>query len=244
MGVVMMNPGGGGIGSDELTATAATVRSGYSYVGKDTNDEVGTGTLPTLTANDYAWQWGRTTVNKDVATTLSLKASKEGYTQNALVAKSTTTGRPTVTVTGGTGNENIGVTPQVVHAVTVNRTAAYNAGVNAQIAKGLTVKKHYRPVYNGQGLNLPNHYGTATFENAKVGDRIISYLYRADAHVRTIAGTNTVWESTSHIAYGSGNGLTSKLDIFRVTANGTATVTPYSSDGALSQYSISHISTA
>lgn len=36
--------GGGGVGSDELTATAAKVIGGYTYVGSDTNDEAGTGT--------------------------------------------------------------------------------------------------------------------------------------------------------------------------------------------------------
>ena len=43
--------GGGGIGSDELTATAAYVMTGTTYVGADTNDEIGTGTMPNLTNN-------------------------------------------------------------------------------------------------------------------------------------------------------------------------------------------------
>ena len=37
--------GGGGIGSDELSVTADKVVEGNTYVGADTNDEIGTGTL-------------------------------------------------------------------------------------------------------------------------------------------------------------------------------------------------------
>jgi len=37
--------GGGGIGSDELSVTADKVVEGNTYVGSDTNDEIGTGTL-------------------------------------------------------------------------------------------------------------------------------------------------------------------------------------------------------
>lgn len=37
--------GGGGIGSDEVSATKDNVLSGKTYVGADTNDEIGTGTM-------------------------------------------------------------------------------------------------------------------------------------------------------------------------------------------------------
>lgn len=38
--------GGGGVSSDEVTAAAAQVLKGKTYVGSDTNDEAGTGTMP------------------------------------------------------------------------------------------------------------------------------------------------------------------------------------------------------
>lgn len=44
-GIVLQNGGGGGA-SDELTATAANVLAGRTYVGADTEDEAGTGTMP------------------------------------------------------------------------------------------------------------------------------------------------------------------------------------------------------
>lgn len=37
---------GGGVGSDELTATGMRVLQGYTYVGNDTNDEIAEGTMP------------------------------------------------------------------------------------------------------------------------------------------------------------------------------------------------------
>ena len=43
--VIISGGGGGGITSDEVTVTKDKVLSGYTYVGSDTNDEIGTGTL-------------------------------------------------------------------------------------------------------------------------------------------------------------------------------------------------------
>lgn len=48
MSVSIMNSvsgGGGGISSDEVTAIAKDVVKGKTYLGNDTNDEIGTGTL-------------------------------------------------------------------------------------------------------------------------------------------------------------------------------------------------------
>lgn len=42
---IIVMSGGGGVGSDELTAKAAQVLNGYTYVGNDTDDEAGTGTM-------------------------------------------------------------------------------------------------------------------------------------------------------------------------------------------------------
>lgn len=46
----MSGAGGGGVSSDELTATAACVLDGESYAGADTDDEVGIGTMPNIGA--------------------------------------------------------------------------------------------------------------------------------------------------------------------------------------------------
>lgn len=43
---LLLQGGGGGVSSDELTATSAHVLENYSYVGKDTDDEAGVGTIP------------------------------------------------------------------------------------------------------------------------------------------------------------------------------------------------------
>ena len=42
---IIMGTGGGGVGSDEVTARAADVVAGKSYLGADTDDDVGVGTL-------------------------------------------------------------------------------------------------------------------------------------------------------------------------------------------------------
>lgn len=45
---IFTGTGGGGVSSDELNARAAQVLAGRSYVGADTEDEVGTGTMPNI----------------------------------------------------------------------------------------------------------------------------------------------------------------------------------------------------
>ena len=49
---------GGGVGSDELTATVAQVLSGYTAVTKDSDDEIGTGTMPNRGAVSQALNAG------------------------------------------------------------------------------------------------------------------------------------------------------------------------------------------
>ena len=43
---IIMGSGGGGVGSDEVTARAADVLSGKTYLGADTDDETGVGAMP------------------------------------------------------------------------------------------------------------------------------------------------------------------------------------------------------
>jgi putative uncharacterized protein (fragment) len=45
---IIAGTGGGGVSSDELTARAAQVLAGRSYVGADTGDEAGMGTMPNI----------------------------------------------------------------------------------------------------------------------------------------------------------------------------------------------------
>lgn len=51
MGEVLMQPMGGGVGSDDVTAAKAQVLTGYNTVTKDSDDEVAAGTMP----NNAAW---------------------------------------------------------------------------------------------------------------------------------------------------------------------------------------------
>ena len=52
MGEVRLNQGtGGGIYSEDLSAVAANVLLGLTYIGQDTDDEIGTGTMPDYSHN-------------------------------------------------------------------------------------------------------------------------------------------------------------------------------------------------
>lgn len=50
--ILFAGGGGGGVNSDDLTATASQVLTGKTYVGKDTDDDAGTGTMPNIGATD------------------------------------------------------------------------------------------------------------------------------------------------------------------------------------------------
>ena len=56
MGSVLISlGGGGGVSSDELIATSAHVLEGHSYVGKDTNDEGGIGSMLNMSSHPTAY---------------------------------------------------------------------------------------------------------------------------------------------------------------------------------------------
>lgn len=58
MAIGYLNKGGAGVTSEDCTATKDKVLSGETYLGADTNDEVGTGTIPKLSSK--IWTPGKT----------------------------------------------------------------------------------------------------------------------------------------------------------------------------------------
>lgn len=88
MGKVWMTGGGsGGAGSDECTAAAGDVLKGKTYIGSDTDDEVGTGTLElTGTAADSQVLSGQTYYNTDAKTKRTGSMANRGAVNQALNA--------------------------------------------------------------------------------------------------------------------------------------------------------------
>ena len=79
--------GGGGAGSDECTAAAGDVLKGKTYVGADTDDEAGTGTLAlTGTAADSQVLSGQTYYNTDAKTKRTGTMANQGAKTAALNA--------------------------------------------------------------------------------------------------------------------------------------------------------------
>ena len=79
---ILMKGGGGGAGSDELTASADKVLSGYTYVGADTDDEAGSGSMANIGALDAA---------KSVASAVGLTSAKLLKGQTVLGVSGTAT---------------------------------------------------------------------------------------------------------------------------------------------------------
>lgn len=53
-GIILGGGGAGGVSSDEVTVTADKVLAGCTYVGADTNDEIGTGTMAVQSAISFS----------------------------------------------------------------------------------------------------------------------------------------------------------------------------------------------
>lgn len=162
--------GGGGIGSDELTATKDYVLNEKTYVGSDTNDEIGAGTMPDMRVLDpeigginsnypnVAIQRPKTTTSIQLSDTTVSKEKllaimpKTGYYNSSYV------GAPLNTVASVTG-----VTPAKVlagqTACGVSGTATSDANVVASnILSGRTAYA------NGSLLTgtMPNYGSTPT----------------------------------------------------------------------------------
>lgn len=132
--ILIPGSGGGGVMSDELTATAGDVLKGLLYVGKDTNDEAGTGTLE-LTGNAAAGDVisGKTFYNTNaksrqtgtLALTGNINAQRvlSGYTGYATDPKTKITGSiPSYggrTITPGTSNQVISAGNYISGNVTI-----------------------------------------------------------------------------------------------------------------------------
>lgn len=83
--------GGGGIGSDELSVTKDYVLNGKTYVGTDTNDEMGTGTM----ANNG------TTANQSLNAGGSFQVKKGYHAQNFLINANSLASQTSATATSG-----------------------------------------------------------------------------------------------------------------------------------------------
>lgn len=99
---ILLKSGGGGVSSDELTATKDTVLEGYSYVGSDTDDESGSGTIKSKAASTYY----ATTSDQTIAAGQYLSGAQtiKGLSQTNLSAANIKTG---VTVAVNNGNANV-----------------------------------------------------------------------------------------------------------------------------------------
>ena len=149
--ILIPGSGGGGVMSDELTATAGDVLKGLLYVGKDTNDEVGTGTLE-LTGNAAVGDVisGKTFYNTNAKSrqtgTLALSGNitaqrvLSGYTGYATDPKTKITGSiPSYggrTITPGTSNQVISVGNYISGNVTI---AGDGDLIAANIKKGKNI---------------------------------------------------------------------------------------------------------
>lgn len=166
MGKVMINAGGGGggVSSDETNVVASQVLSGKTYLGADTNDEVGTGTMPNIAAVDTAKS---TSFSNG---TLHVRMSNGAHITNS------SSGYPEVTVPGQTktatpGASAVTVTPdanKVLEKVTVNAVSGLSAGniKNGAVVGG--VKGTYKGLGNATAAQVLSGrtFSTASLSNA------------------------------------------------------------------------------
>ena len=167
--------GGGGVGSDELTVTAGKVVEGYTYVGADTDDEIGDGIIPnkgSSTVSQSVTTSGSNLVTRipngayitnassgypEITSSLSSVASVGGLTaakllsgQTALGISGTATNDGTVTantiISGYVGYSN-GV--RIVGNVVVQSILSFSAAVYSSTAIAFTWQNPAKGPFSG-----------------------------------------------------------------------------------------------
>ena len=167
--------GGGGIGSDEVTVTADKVIEGYTYVGADTDDEIGLGTM--IDNGNTANQ----TLNASGSFTV-----KKGYHNQAFsVIANSLAGQTSATATSAQilNGQTAWVNGSKITGAMTNRgavTSTLNAGGNYTIPVGY---------HNGSGKVTVNSLSSQTSATA-TASRIISG-YTAWVNGTKITGTAT-----------------------------------------------------
>lgn len=158
---LLLKGGGGGVGSDELTATAANVLSGSKYVGSDTNDEAGTGTM---------------TNNGAVSKSFTPSTSAQSYT----IPKG---------YHNGSGKVSVAAIPSTYIAASTanffkNGTLGglYTRGVVARVPKGLTTPLYQASLstnisftWSGEWYtNNSRTYVLPTISTSNISDNVLS----------------------------------------------------------------------
>lgn len=138
--------GGGGIGSDELTVTADKVIEGYMYVGADTDDEIGDGTIPSKgssTASQSVTTSGSNLVTRipngayitnassgypEITTSLSSIASTGGLTADKMLV-----GKSALGISGTATSDADAGTHQVLAGKTYYRSGSKLTGTMVNV---------------------------------------------------------------------------------------------------------------
>lgn len=167
--------GGGGIGSDELTVTKNKVVEGYTYVGADTDDEIGDGTIPSKessTASQSVATSGSNLVTRipngayitnassgypEITSSLSSVASVGGLTAAKLLSGQTALGISGTATNDGTITSNtiisgyVGYSKgvRIVGNVAVQSILSFSAAVYSSTAIAFTWQNPVKGPFSG-----------------------------------------------------------------------------------------------
>ena len=124
--------GGGGVSSDETTVVASQVLAGKTYLGSDTDDEAGTGTMPNIQAVDSAksLSYGSGLVYARMSNGAHITNASSGYPEVSITTQ-TKSVSPTASSQTVSPDAN-----KVLSGVTVNGVSNLTAG---NIKNGVTV---------------------------------------------------------------------------------------------------------
>ena len=206
---ILLKGGGGGVSSDELTATNAHVLKGRKYVGKDTDDEIGTGSIPSKESATYYATTSDQTIS--AGQYLSGDQTIKKLTQSNLSAGNIKTG-VSVKVNNGSGNV-FDVTGTFCGDATL---ASAGNLINGQVAYGKDGVKYtgtlaVQSILSFSATPYSDTQITFSWKNpAKGAFSGVIIVGRTDGYYPTNVSDGTRWYK------GSGN---------NTTASGTSTVT-------------------
>ena len=193
-------------GKNTLTggnATAAQIlKDKTAYV----NGKLVTGSMATLTSSNFSGTHSSSTAG--AASNYTVKSTTAGYVANGTTVNTlAATTSPTIATTGATGTKTIAVKPGYYNNISVNQTAAYDAGKAAGQAN--SIKKVGGPYSGNTSINVSSYIKSGDTAN----NFIIEFLGNSDTYTEKDAvGTHP--DLAGHLAASvpskslSGNTLT------------------------------------
>jgi hypothetical protein len=195
-----------GVDDGKTAATAATIRSGYqAWV----NGSKVSGSMATLTSSNFSGTHSSTTAG--ASSNYVTKSTSAGYVaNNTSVNTLAAATSATIATTGATGTKTINIKPGYYNKISVNQTAAYEAGLTT-----------------GRGLTYIDAFGertTKTFNNSAYDSYLFVVSGEGESRIDNCMASGTSYSGTKTELKKSIINTSCPLRIFKITRSTGITI--------------------